>query len=613
MLISYDGCEFECEISHRSYNSSGFNLILSSVRGSVLKIPDSYNGNTIESVQTDFSYNDHGLDYFEPTSDKFKFYFVEEIHIPKSVTYMVLDRMTFPNLKRVFVDPENKHYKAFTDYAVACHSSENAPTLVTYYGDESMEEFIVPDGIEEIAYYAFSFTKLRSIVVSDSVQLTSVEPFVCSKFLDNFESVVELNGVTLAFKDSVEEFVINENTVLGQSSFRYGNPKRVVLDVEGLYELLWGICFSERVSIDCLELRNPKVKIKDRFALLRYVKSIEVNEESEYYSALDGVLFSKDKSVLIAYPDLRECKEYRVPEGVLKINHLAFNHGCICEAIYLPTTLRLLYGNSILISSSLSKIVFPDSINPSLRFEYLRWDNLKELKLPANLGALQPDSLNLYSATVDATEIQYFGYKSVRCKELYISKKMKFAAHGAFSGAIDLYTPELKIYNFIDTLFPMDDDFRRTYYAFHHVIVSRDDSSVLYLAIPVMKNNAYQEATSSVWSIDGIDLEKYVDALLKIRDLDTKSTAFIYCIERNGSNADFINLLFKGIKRISGSLIKWSIKNNRFDLAIFLCKKGFIKATLAKKLLREEQIPKEFIPMLMDVTKDSKNDCGLSL
>lgn len=54
------------------------------------------------------------------------------------------------------------------------------------------------------------------------------------------------------------------------------------------------------------------------------VKEIIVEEGHESYSSEDGVLFNKDKTVLLAYPDGKKDASYAVPDSVIQIEDGAF-------------------------------------------------------------------------------------------------------------------------------------------------------------------------------------------------------------------------------------------------------------------------------------------------
>lgn len=71
------------------------------------------------------------------------------------------------------------------------------------------------------------------------------------------------------------------------------------------------------------------------------LKSIQVAPENQNYMSIDGVLFTKDKKMLISYPTTKEGTKYNIPEGVEKIGTYAFN-GCSFSEVVLPSTLTTL-------------------------------------------------------------------------------------------------------------------------------------------------------------------------------------------------------------------------------------------------------------------------------
>lgn len=64
---------------------------------------------------------------------------------------------------------------------------------------------------------------------------------------------------------------------------------------------------------------------------------IEVDENNPYYSSEDGVLFNKDKTVLIAYPSQRKRPFYMVPSSVTEIADCAFGWADIGQ-IFIPAS-----------------------------------------------------------------------------------------------------------------------------------------------------------------------------------------------------------------------------------------------------------------------------------
>lgn len=89
-------------------------------------------------------------------------------------------------------------------------------------------------------------------------------------------------------------------------------------------------------------------------------KSYEVEEGSEYFTAVDGVLFNKEMTELICYPSKKIGDEYTVPSGVRAIGTYAFSNAALKE-VNMPDSLVEI-GLSFLGCKSLSKAVIPSRL-----------------------------------------------------------------------------------------------------------------------------------------------------------------------------------------------------------------------------------------------------------
>lgn len=67
------------------------------------------------------------------------------------------------------------------------------------------------------------------------------------------------------------------------------------------------------------------------------VKGFKVDKKNKYYSAKDGVLFNKRKTVLVKYPDNKTSKSYTAPKSVKYVKTAAFagDEGAIAGNTYL--------------------------------------------------------------------------------------------------------------------------------------------------------------------------------------------------------------------------------------------------------------------------------------
>lgn len=122
------------------------------------------------------------------------------------------------------------------------------------------------------------------------------------------------------------------------------------------------------------------------------LREFAVAPENEYFTAVDGILFSKDMKTLIAYPPARNIEfdkfsqslnttTYEIPDGVEVIRANAFYKcGCVTE------------------------IKIPDSVKRIEEKAFFKVEALKSLTLPKKLEFIGKDAFS-YCAEVKAVEI----------------------------------------------------------------------------------------------------------------------------------------------------------------------------------------------------------------
>lgn len=89
--------------------------------------------------------------------------------------------------------------------------------------------------------------------------------------------------------------------------------------------------------------------------------SFDAAEENPAFAARDGILFSKDGSVLVCYPQAKTGDSYVVPDDVKEIGNAAFRSAMI-KSISLPDGLTKL-GDSAFVGSGLTEFTLPKTIS----------------------------------------------------------------------------------------------------------------------------------------------------------------------------------------------------------------------------------------------------------
>ena len=166
---------------------------------------------------------------------------------------------------------------------------------------ESIKNVVIEEGATNISTYAFyCCSNLINITISNSV--TNIES-------DAFATCSSLTNITIPNSVmSIEEFAIIDCDNL--ESITISNSVTNIGD---------GLCYR------CSNLKN-----------------IYVDKNNQYYSSENGILFNKDKSKLIKYPDGKINKQCIIPDNVTDIGEYAFAACSSLTSITIPNSVTII-------------------------------------------------------------------------------------------------------------------------------------------------------------------------------------------------------------------------------------------------------------------------------
>lgn len=155
---------------------------------------------------------------------------------------------------------------------------------------------------------------------------------------------------------------------------------------------------------------------KNNDSVCTHVMYFEVDEKHELYSSEDGVLYNKDKTILLAYPMFRVESRYTVPESVVRIGYNAFILPNMLEQLII--TKNVIDIQNSLFHSSIEIIVDEEnsafkSVNGSLYS--------KDGKILYSLYIDENGKAIVEEGTIIISEKQ----NMLSCEELYIASTVK--------------------------------------------------------------------------------------------------------------------------------------------------------------------------------------------
>jgi len=132
--------------------------------------------------------------------------------------------------------------------------------------------------------------------------------------------------------------------------------------------------------------------------------TIEVSAENLYYSSVGGVLFNKDKTVLLYYPDLSQ-NRYDVPAGVVEIGEKAFLDSNLLS-VYLPEGVQTIGAEAFRTSFSLYDVNLPSTLKVIGDEAFLGCHSLKTIDIPQNVSQI---GINAFMSCEKLEKVYFHG------------------------------------------------------------------------------------------------------------------------------------------------------------------------------------------------------------
>ncbi|MBQ7048718.1 MAG: leucine-rich repeat protein [Clostridia bacterium] len=402
---------------------------------------------------------------------------LEKVTLPSTCTEVRNVPYESFKFKEYVVSAGNNAYKAVDGVLFERNTEENGIykntyTLKHYPQNKSNQQYTISSDVTAVGEQAFRNNRnLKKLVFADTVKVIERQAFMDSKALSAVEfpfSLEEMGDSAFRGCSALKSAdIVGPIEKLGDSAF-YGCTSLERISLPSTLEILGQGCFEGCRSLKNIDLSFVKnigtnglynchsleslelpadfasgkptsysycgaTNVYDSFLGNNYkLKEIKVDSNNPHYSSVNGVLYSKDKTIIYCYPAGKTDKVYTMLESTLYVSDHTFAGAKCLESLNF-------YGiqgafNSFEGNDSLKKLVVKSEAVPFMDFEIPALEVLElspQIKGIFNLNHFHtctklPEELVLPSGIYDFL----FTFESFPFKTIYIFKSKELFENG---------------------------------------------------------------------------------------------------------------------------------------------------------------------------------------
>jgi len=309
---------------------------------------------------------------------------------------------------------------------------------VAFGGCSNVTSITIPESVLKIGDSAFiGCSNLTSIIIPQSVLIIGARPFY---------RCTNLTAITVdadnSVYSSVDGVLFDKNrTKLVQYPVGKAGAYSVPGSVIGINYGAFHGC--ERIT--SVSISDKVISLGERpFSDCGGLAAITVDAANPTYSSVDGVLFDKNQTTLIAFPFVN-AGHYTVPESVTSIGDHAFEDRKNLTDLTIPDSVKNIGYSAFNSCIYLTSVTIPDSVTSIGNFAFTSCRNLASITIGSGLTSIGRDVFrscrNLTGVTIGSsvTSIGFGAFRScINLTSVTITDSTKIIADHAFHGCTSL-------------------------------------------------------------------------------------------------------------------------------------------------------------------------------
>jgi hypothetical protein len=223
---------------------------------------------------------------------------------------------------------------------------------------------IAISGLDPETTYRFTIFAANDLGESkpstESASITTDAPsytFACGK---NATYTITDGVVRDAANCSGELILSNKARSIGAQAFM--NSKINSISIPNSVTEFEYLSFFGASDLQTINIPSSVINIGEIAFIYSKISSFIVDPDNQVYSSVDGVLYNKDKTKLIAFPVTKTFGNWSIPTGVTELSPSAFGFVQTLTSLVIPEGVKTLGANLLRGSQNLSKISIPSTV-----------------------------------------------------------------------------------------------------------------------------------------------------------------------------------------------------------------------------------------------------------
>ena len=341
----------------------------------------------------------------------------------KNLNYVSVNGVLYNKKKTILkwfpAGKKDKNYKIIDGVTKIGYSAFNNCT--------NLINITIPDSLTNIDKRAFTdCTNLASITIpNDVTDIGEYTFYNCQKLtsvtLPN--SLISIGECAFSNCDSLTDITI-PNTVTDIGTFAFSDCKSLSdITIPDSVKSIGYSAFCNCTSITTITIPSSVTSIGNyAFSGCADLTEIKVAAKNTNYVSVNGVLYNKNKTTLICYPQGKKGNNYNIIDSVTSIEGNAFNGCANLTDIAIPDSVKSIGPGAFDSCSSLTNITIPSGIKSISEYTFNDCASLTNMTIPHGVTSIGYNAFsgctNLASITIPKTVTSIGWYAFSKCSGL---------------------------------------------------------------------------------------------------------------------------------------------------------------------------------------------------